>query len=91
MEDAWYFGKKYSLVTFANGNTRKQLLARSRYLLFKSSEKWTQSQKLRASILFQQYPDIKEAYSLTHSLRMIFNKTRLRMKVGFHWPDGMAR
>lgn len=40
MEEARYCGKEYSLVTFANGDTRKQLLARSRYLLFKSSEKW---------------------------------------------------
>ena len=34
--------------------------------------------KLRASILFQLYPDIKEAYSLIHSLRMIFNKNRTK-------------
>jgi len=34
--------------------------------------------KLRASILFQLYPDIKEAYSLTHSLRMIFNRNRTK-------------
>ena len=37
---------------FANGDTRPQLLARSRYLLFKSAEKWTQSQHARAKILF---------------------------------------
>ena len=78
MEEARHCGKEYSLVTFANGDTRKQLLARSRYLLFKSSEKWTESQKQRASILFQLYPDIKEAYSLTHSLRMIFNINRTK-------------
>ncbi len=44
---------------FANGDTRKQLLARSRYLLYKSREKWTLSQKQRASILFTQYPDLE--------------------------------
>jgi transposase len=59
-------------VTLANGDTLKQLLARSRYLLFKSADKWTDSQKDRAKILFAQYPDIEKAYSLTHSLRMIF-------------------
>ncbi len=61
---------------FNNGDTKKQLLARSRYLLFKSQEKWTEKQKARAKILFEQYPDIKKAYELTHSLRMIFSHTK---------------
>ena len=59
---------------FANGDSRPQLLARSRYLLFKSADKWTESQKVRAKILFEQYPDIHDAYWLAHSLRMIFSK-----------------
>ncbi len=61
---------------FENGDTKKQLLARSRYLLFKSADKWSHNQKTRAKILFAQYPDIKKAYDLTHSLRMIFSKTK---------------
>jgi hypothetical protein len=28
----------------------------------------------RAEILFCEYPDLKQAYSLTHSRRMIYNK-----------------
>ena len=60
----------------ANGDTKKQLLARSRYLLFKSADKWTKKQKERAKILFEMYPDIKKAYGLTHSLRLIFSKTK---------------
>ena len=71
-------GKKYVPYTLSNGDTLKQLLARSRYLLFKSPEKWTQSQKERADVLFNNYPDIKEAYSLTHSLRMIFNRNTIK-------------
>ena len=55
-------------MTFENGDTRSELLVRSRYLLFKSSEKWTDEQKLRAKILFREYPDIKKAYGLSHSL-----------------------
>lgn len=70
--------KKYVPYTFENGDTRKELLARSRYLLFKSAEKWTESQKIRAKILFKEYPDIKRAYSLSHSLRMIFNKRSIK-------------
>jgi transposase len=60
--------------TFENGDTRRQLLARSRYLLFKSPDKWTNSQKLRAEILFNEYPTIKKAYTLAQGLTQIFNK-----------------
>lgn len=74
MEDAKWTGKPYQPFVFANGDTKKQLLVRSRYLLFKSPEKWSNSQKVRAQILFAQYPELKKAYSLTHSLRIIFNK-----------------
>lgn len=48
--------------TFSNGDTRKQLLARSRYFLFKPTSKWSSSQKQRAEILFREYPELKEAY-----------------------------
>jgi transposase len=70
--------KHYVPDILSNGDTKKQLLARSRYLLFKSSEKWTEKQKTRAKILFDLYPDIKKAYSLTHSLRMIFSKNKVK-------------
>jgi len=74
MEQAKLSNKKYEPERLKNGDSKKQLLARSRYLLFKSADKWTEKQKQRAKILFELYPDIKEAYSLTHSLRMIFSK-----------------
>jgi transposase len=74
IENAKADGVKYVPEILSNGDTKKQLLARSRYLLFKSGEKWTDKQKKRAAILFELYPDIKQAYSLTHSLRMIFSK-----------------
>lgn len=77
-QEAKELKKKYTPSTFENGDTRKELLARSRYLLFKSAEKWTESQKIRARVLFSQYPDIKRAYSLSHSLRMIFNKRSVK-------------
>jgi transposase len=66
----------YVAFRFDNGDTKKQLLARSRYLLFKSAEKWPPGQKHRAKILFEQYPDIKKAFDLTHQLRLIFSKTK---------------
>jgi transposase len=76
MENAKLNHKEYIPKLLTNGDTKKQLLARSRYLLFKSAEKWTPKQKERASILFEMYPDIKKAYGLTHSLRMIFTTTK---------------
>ena len=59
---------------FKNGDSRKQLLAGSRYLLYKSREKWTFSQRQRALILFAQYPDLEKAYHLTDGLRKIYNQ-----------------
>ena len=77
-ENAKLEKRAYQSVTFENGDTRSELLVRSRYLLFKSSEKWTDEQKLRAKILFREYPDIKKAYGLSHSLRMIFAKNTVK-------------
>lgn len=75
-ENAKLDGKKYIPEELQNGDTKKQLLARSRYLLFKSAEKWTTKQKERAKLLFELYPDIKQAYWLVHGLRMIFTNTK---------------
>ncbi|MDD4637608.1 MAG: transposase, partial [Bacteroidales bacterium] len=71
-------GKIYTPYRFPNGDTRPELLIRSRYLLFKSADKWTERQKERANILFDEYPDIKTAYGLSHSLRMIFSKNTIK-------------
>ncbi|WP_158330266.1 transposase [Bacteroides pyogenes] len=73
-EEAKLSGLRYIAKILPNGDTSKQLIARSRYLHFKSVDKWTPSQKWRAELLFEQYPELKKAYSLTHSLRMIFSK-----------------
>ena len=78
MEEARLSGTPYTPFRYSNGDTRKELLIRSRYLLFKSSDNWTQRQKERASILFDEYPDIKQAYGLCHSLRMIFSKNSIK-------------
>ena len=78
MEEAKLAGKAYEPVRYGNGDTKKELLARSRYLLFKSGEKWTQRQRERAGILFNEFPDIKKAYGLSHSLRMIFSKNNIK-------------
>ena len=79
---------KYKAKLFDNGDTEKQLLARSRYLLFKSRNNWTEKQKLRSEILFREFPDLEKAYNLTHKLRLIYSKTEdkdiARAKLA-HW------
>ena len=91
MENAKLEGREYVPFRYENGDTRKELLARSRYLLFKSGEKWTLSQSKRAEILFREYPDLKTAYGLSHSLRMIFSKILLRMLQDFLWLNGTIK
>lgn len=66
-------GEIYVPPTFDNGDTMRQLLARSRYLLFKSPDKWTESQRARAHILFKQFDDLKEVYFYSLQLGKIFS------------------
>lgn len=67
---------KYTPELLENGDTLKQLLARSRYLLYKSSSKWTDNPIVRAKVLFKHYPDIEKAYKLCQNLSWIFNNTK---------------
>jgi transposase len=59
-----------------NGDTLKQLLARSRYLLYKWRDNWTKEQQERALILFEKYPMIEKAYNLAQELSWIFTNTK---------------
>jgi transposase len=74
--------KKFEPEVLNNGDTLKQLLARSRYFLYKNKSKWTPNQLERANILFGLYPDIQNAYNLTQDLRNIFEKTTDKI-IGF--------
>ena len=80
--------KPLPIPLFENGDTRKQLLARSRYLLYKSREKWSESQCQRARILFENYPDIEKAYGITDQLRQLYNQ-RISKEIAMtklaHW------
>jgi transposase len=70
--------KKYEPEFLNNGDTVKQLLARSRYVLFKSESKWTPTQKIRAAQLFERYPLLKTAYELAMKLNYIFENTKVK-------------
>lgn len=67
--------EKYYPQVFTNGDTLKELLARSRYLLYKLEEDWTTSQAKRAAVLFEKYPVLQSVYKLTLSFRSIYKNT----------------
>jgi len=68
--------KKYLPIIFANGDSKKQLLARSNYLLFKSKSNWTTHQSERAIILFKEYPQLKKAYDISMSFRSFYENSK---------------
>jgi len=61
----------------ANGETLLELLARSRYLLYKYPDDWRPSQKERADALFEGYPEIKESYLLACEFRNWYTKENI--------------
>ena len=69
---------EYKPGIYDNGDTKKQLLARGRYLLFKPRGKWTPSQAERAGILFANFPEIEKAYDLSMYFRGIFETIAAR-------------
>ncbi len=69
-------GKSYRPAVYKNGDTKKQLLARSRYLLFKSQSHWHSQQQERAKILFAEFPKIKEAYDLSMMFRACYEHSQ---------------
>jgi transposase len=69
-------GVKYVSEVYDNGDTKKQLLARSRHLVFKPASRWHESQRERAEILFKEFPKIKEAYDLSMMFRSCYENAR---------------
>ncbi len=65
-------GEKYRPLVLENGDTLKELLARSRYLLYKTPTDWTYNQARRATLLFKHYPILEKAYHLTLEFRSIY-------------------
>ena len=61
--------------TFENQDTPKQLLARCRYIIAQKPNQWTETQKVRAKLLFERYPLIHQAYKHTLEFRNIYEQT----------------
>lgn len=76
-----------------NGESRIEMLTRSRYLLFKKEEDWTVSQQKRAALLFETFPQIKATYLLTQQIRSWLDKSNVGKyewqieKELIHWYD----
>ena len=80
-------GERYTPQVYTNGDTKKQLLARSRYLLFKPSSKWTPRQQERAVILFALFPELGHAYNLTMNFRNIYETSTTREQAQHKFTD----
>lgn len=69
----------YKEAKMRNGETPLEVLARSRYLLFKYSNKWNNKQRNRAEALFEAYPEIEKTYRLCGQFRDFMSKKNIGM------------
>lgn len=65
----------YRPKVYENGDTKKQLLARSRYLLFKPSNKWSEQQQERSLILFKEFPKLEHAHNISMLFRTFYENS----------------
>jgi transposase len=63
--------------TAQNGESFLELLARSRYLLYKYPHQWTQTQHYRAMALFEKFPQIQKSYQLACDFRTWYKKEHI--------------
>jgi len=66
--------RKSETKKYENEETEKELLARSRGLLFKFPSEWSKRQEERAKILFREYPEILTAYKLILEFRRFYKE-----------------
>lgn len=81
----------YRPTEYYNGDTPKQLLARSRYALYKKPSKWTNNQWLRMKILFEEYPQLKRSYEHVQGLNQIYNKSLSREQASKELQEWMTQ
>lgn len=64
--------EKHQPEILSNGDTMKELLVRSKYLLYIHAQDWTDKQTQRARLLFEKYPILHHAYQLSTEFRNIY-------------------
>ncbi len=67
---------KYEPIVLENGESPKQLLARSKFVITQKPNDWTENQQQRAALLFKQYPTLQSAYHQTLAFRNIYENTQ---------------
>lgn len=75
-------GFEYVPIKARNGETWPQILVRTKRALMVSKEKWSATQRQRMEILFENYPQIEQAYKVMQRLRKIFNQKADYLKGG---------
>jgi len=78
-EERKFIPKKfyYHEPIFSNGDTVRELLARSHFLLYKFPNQWSIKQAIRAKILFENFPEIHKAYTLSCEFRKWYAKENI--------------
>ena len=102
MEECERDGKKYSARKFnyieqrlSNGETPSEILARSHFLLYKFPHQWKPWQRIRANVLFENFPEIEKAFKLACQFRTWYareniNKHHLLIeKELFNWYEAV--
>jgi len=64
----------YKTQKLSNGETVFEALSRSRYLLYKYSQNWSETQRERAVALFKLYPEIEKSEQLCCKFRYWYSK-----------------
>lgn len=57
-----------------NGETLRQIMARSKHIMTRHRSKWSTEQTERAEILFRNFPQLETAYGLSMQLTEIYNQ-----------------
>ena len=66
--------RKAARTRMENGETKPQVMVRSRHIMLMHKSKWNEQQKARAAILFRMFPKLEKAYDIYLELVDIFNK-----------------
>ena len=74
-----------------NGETKQDFLRRSFHTLRMNPEKWSDEQKERMQMLFEEFPDLKEAFDLKEEFRRLYWSKRDNEKLKDVMPSQEQR
>ena len=68
---------EYKEKILSNSETPSEILKRSKYLLYKFSDQWTDKQESRSKVLFLEFPNLEKAYNLSTEFRDWYSKKNI--------------